>query len=72
MVAPCKKMYLLSLILKKEFELCIPVLVVCEILHITSSIPNYKTFDFFDTKFDHSSYSKIYVKYHFFRRGLVY
>jgi hypothetical protein len=38
----------------------------------TQSIPNYKTFDFFDTKFDHSSYSRIYVKYHFFCRSLVY
>ena len=38
----------------------------------TQSIPNCKTFDFFDTKFDHSSYSKICVKYHFFRRSLVY
>ena len=41
-------------------------------LQATQSILNCKTFDFFDTKFDHSSYSKIYVKYHFFRRGLVY
>jgi hypothetical protein len=38
----------------------------------TPSIPNYKTFDFFDTKFDHSSYSKICAKYQFFYRGLVY
>ena len=44
-------------------------------LHVlgnTQSILNYKTFDFFDIKFDHSSYSKICVKYHFFRRGLIY
>ena len=40
-------------------------------LNGTQSILNCKTFDF-DTKFDHSSYSKICVKYHFFRRGLVY
>jgi hypothetical protein len=32
----------------------------------TQSIPNYKTFDFFNTKFDHSFYSKIYAKYNFF------
>jgi len=31
----------------------------------TQSILNYKTFDFFDIKFYHSSYSKIYVKYFF-------
>ena len=35
-------------------------------LPTTLSIPNYRSFDFFDIKFDHSSYSKIYVKYHFF------
>ena len=39
-------------------------------LPYTQSIPNYKMFDFFNT--NHSSYSKICVKYHFFRRGLVY
>ena len=38
----------------------------------TSSILNYKTFDFFDIKFDHSSYLKICVKYHFFCRDLLY
>ena len=32
----------------------------------TKSVPNYRSFDFFDLKFDHSSYSKIYVKYPFF------
>jgi hypothetical protein len=32
----------------------------------TPSIPNYNSFDFFDPKFDHSSYSKIYAKYHIF------
>jgi hypothetical protein len=42
------------------------------VLSGTPSIPNYKTFDFFDTKFDHSSYSKICAKYKFFYRGLVY
>ena len=36
----------------------------------TQSILNCKTFDFFDTKFDHSSYSKIYAKHHFFCHGL--
>ena len=41
-------------------------------LYSTRSIPSCKTFDFFDTKFGYSSYSKICVKYHFFRRGLVY
>ena len=29
----------------------------------TPYIPNYKTFDFFDPKFDHSSYSKNLCKY---------
>ena len=38
----------------------------------TPSILNCKTFDVFGSKFDHSSYSKICVKYHFFRRDLVY
>ena len=32
----------------------------------TPSVPNYRSFDFFDTKFDHSSYSKICAKHHFF------
>ena len=27
----------------------------------TPSVPNYKSFDFFNLKFDHSSYSKIYA-----------
>ena len=40
--------------------------------HSTQFIPNRKMFDFFDTKFNHLSYSKICVKYHFFRRDLVY
>ena len=39
---------------------------------LNSFILNYKTFDFFDSNFDHSSYLKICVKYHFFCRGLVY
>jgi hypothetical protein len=44
-----------------------------EILVITPSIPNYKTFNFFDTKFDHSSYLNFFfAKYHFFYRGLLY
>jgi hypothetical protein len=38
----------------------------------TQFIPNYKTFDFFDTKFDHSFYLKNYAKYHFFCRDLIY
>jgi len=32
----------------------------------TQSIPNCKSFDFFNIKFDHSSYSKFCKKYHFF------
>jgi len=32
----------------------------------TKSVPNYNFFDFFQPKFDHYSYFKIYVKYHFF------
>jgi len=36
------------------------------ILSYTQSIPNCKSFDFFNIKFDHSSYSKFYTKYHFF------
>ena len=32
----------------------------------TPSVSNYRSFDFFNPKFDHSSYSKIYAKYHFF------
>jgi hypothetical protein len=38
----------------------------------TPSIPNYKTFDFFDIKFDHSSYSKKLCKISIFYRSLVY
>ena len=41
-------------------------------IYSTRSILNSNTFQFFGIKFDHSSYSKICVKYHFFRRGLVY
>ena len=44
----------------------ISIIVHVSCISITQSIPNYKTFDFFDIKFDHSSYSKICVKYHFF------
>ena len=29
----------------------------------TPSVPNSRSFDFFDTKFDHSSYSKNLYKY---------
>ena len=32
----------------------------------TPSIPNYRSFDFFNPKFDHSSYLKICAKHHFF------
>ena len=32
----------------------------------TLFVLNYRSFDFFDLKFDHPSYSKNYVKYHFF------
>ena len=32
----------------------------------TSCIPNFKTIDFFDTKFDHLSYSKNYTNITFF------
>ena len=39
---------------------------------ITRSISNCRSFDFFDQKFDHSSYSKICAKYHFFCGGLLY
>jgi len=35
-------------------------------MHSTQYIPNCKSFDFFNIKFDHSSYSKFYSKYHFF------
>jgi hypothetical protein len=38
----------------------------------TKSIPNYSSFDFFNPKFDHSSYLKICVKYHFFCCDLLY
>ena len=31
----------------------------------TPSVSNYRSFDFFDLKFDHSSYLKNYTKYHF-------
>jgi len=41
-------------------------------LYCTKSVPNYNSFDFFDPEFNHSSYSKICAKYHFFRRGFVY
>ena len=37
----------------------------------TKSVPNYSSVDFLDPKFDRSSYSKIYAKYHFFCCGLV-
>jgi len=37
----------------------------------TPSIPNYSSFDFFRSKFDYSSYSKICTKYQFFYCGLL-
>ena len=40
--------------------------------HDTPSVLNYRSFDFFYPKFNHSSYSKIYVKHHFFCYGLLY
>jgi len=33
---------------------------------LSPSVLNYMSFDFFDYKFDHSSYSKFCIKYHFF------
>jgi hypothetical protein len=38
---------------------------IVDLLSFTQSISNYKIFDFSNIKFDHSSYLKIYVKYHF-------
>jgi hypothetical protein len=38
----------------------------------TQFILNYKIFNFFNIKFDHLFYSKIYIKYHFIYRDLVY
>ena len=38
----------------------------------TPSVSNYKSFDFFNLKFDHSSYSKICTKYRFFYHVLFY
>jgi len=34
--------------------------------YYTQFIPNCKSFDFFNIKFDHSSYLKFCIKYHFF------
>ena len=42
------------------------------ILLTTPIVSNYRSFDFFNLKFDHSSYSKIYVKHHFFCCELFY
>ena len=39
---------------------------------VTPSVPNCRSFDFFNPKFDHSSYSKICVKHHFSCCGLLY
>ena len=38
----------------------------------TPSVSNCRSFDFFNPKFGHSSYSKIYAKHYFFRCGLLY
>ena len=38
----------------------------------STPVLNYSPFDFFDFKLDHSFYLKIYTKYHFFSRGLLY
>ena len=38
----------------------------------TPSVPNCRSFDFFDPKFDHPSYSKICAKYDLFCCGLLY
>ena len=37
-----------------------------------NSILNCSSFDFFNSKFDHSFYSKIYTKYYFFCCGMFY
>jgi len=42
-----------------------------KVLKSTQSVPNCKSFDFFNINFDHSSYSKFYTKYHFFCCVLV-
>ena len=36
---------------------------VLQAMVCTSSVPNYRSFDFFDIKFDHSSYSKNLCKH---------
>ena len=46
--------------------------VVLPWLESTPFVPNYRLFDFFNPKFDHSSYSKICAKHHFFCCGLLY
>ena len=38
----------------------------------TPSVLNYRSFDFFNLKFEHSSYLKIYAKHHFFYCELLY
>ena len=38
----------------------------------TPSVSNYMSFDFFNPKFDRSSYSKNYAKHHFFCCELFY
>ena len=46
--------------------------VVLPWLESTPFVPNYRLFDFFNPKFDHSSYSKICAKHHFFCWGSLY
>ena len=40
-------------------------------LCVTPFVSNCRSFDLFNSKFDHSSYSKICAKYHFFYCGLL-
>jgi len=41
-------------------------------LVVTPSDSNYRSFEFFNSKFDHLFYSKIYAKYYFFCCELLY
>jgi len=61
--------------LGKIFSLWIPCgssMTHCGTLSNNPSVRNYSSFDFFNPKFDHSSYSKIYAKYHLFCCELLY
>ena len=49
-----------------------PRIHVLQAMVCTPSVLNYRPFDFFDFKLDHSFYLKICIKYHFFSRGLLY